>query len=250
MLTDIGKEKRMKNVSKDKNKYNNYSRRTSAWHVIRYFLPLGSLNSLIQSFNHRQVAMGSERLSHAFTAKDPTFKGKSALANPHDPADATSHHAMSHTSGTQPVSLSNGPKSSASTKKITRHKPNSKHRKLLKLYAQQLSHLDTTCDAIESLSTSMSVKQQREFLHVKKHLEEVKIRDEQLRSCPSDDDHESFDQMKNDIDQLIEEFKTFKTSNCHHPDAMTPLDLLVGVPVDASESDDDDPQEPKTLIYF
>jgi hypothetical protein len=96
----------------------------------------------------------------------------------------------------------------------------------------------------------MSAEQQEQFLIVKQHLEEVKIRDAELRDCPSDDDHKSFDQMKHDIDQLIEEFKIIKSNNDHPVNAMTPLDLLVGIPVDASESDDEDRQEPKTLIYF
>ena len=184
--------------------------------------------------------MGSERLGHMFTAKDPTFKGEVA---------SSKHEAMSHTSGTHPVSLSNGPKSLASTKKITRHKPNSKHRKLLKLHARQLAYLETTYQAIESLSKPISNEQHEQLLASKRRLDELKIKNDQLRDSPSVDDHEHFDQIKMEIDELIEEFKLLKLNN-PQPDSMTTLDLLFGVPLDASESDDDDPNKPKTLIYF
>ena len=95
----------------------------------------------------------------------------------------------------------------------------------------------------------MFSEQDEQFLAYKRHLDELKIKIEQLRHSPSVDEHEHFDQIKKEIDELIEEFKSFKQNNSQS-DATTTLDLLFGVPLDASESDDDDPEKPKTLTYF
>jgi hypothetical protein len=73
--------------------------------------------------------MGSENLSHKFAIKDPTYKENSSSSK-HKDEKFSSQHSLSHTSGTQPVSISNGPNSSSSPIIKHKRKPNSKHRKL------------------------------------------------------------------------------------------------------------------------
>lgn len=195
--------------------------------------------------------MGSEHLSHLFAVNDPTFKENSSSSK-HKEKESLSQHSMSHTSGTQPVSLSNGPKSSQSPLIKHKRKPNAKHRKLLKLYNRQLCHINTTLNAIESLSELNDKNENEIILSNKKRVEELKQTIEDIRNDYSKQDHIHFDQLKDDIDQLINNLESYKTNNNDKPDLTNTIDYLVGLPLDVSESEDDDDHddENKTLIYF
>ncbi|UJR34131.1 hypothetical protein I4U23_021538 [Adineta vaga] len=183
--------------------------------------------------------MGSEGLSHKFTAKDPTFKGKIA-----EDDKSSSHNSMFHTPGTQPVSLSNG-STSSSTVKIKR-KSHSKYTKLYKLYRRQLSHIETTLNAIESLSKSSKNDQNQILFSTRKHVDELNEKLENYRNVRSPEDHKHFDSIKHDIEQLIDDLKFYKM-NSNDSDSNNTIDYLVGFPLDVSNSDDD---EDETLVYF
>jgi hypothetical protein len=183
--------------------------------------------------------MGSENLSHKFAAKDPTYKEDSSKYE--DKKSSTSH-----TSGTHPIHLSNGPRSSSSSIIKHKSKPNSKHRKLLKLYTRQLSHISTTINAIESLSKPVDNNQNKILLSNKKRVEKLNEQLDNIRNDPSKQDHTYFDQVKNDIDQLINDLKSYKMDN-DNPDATNTIDYLAGVPLDVSDDEND---EEKTIMYF
>lgn len=181
--------------------------------------------------------MGSENLSHKFTIKDPTFKGESHKA------DHSSHQSSAHTSGTHPVSVSNGPTSSSSSAKKHQLKSNSKYGKLYTLHREQLAHIGTTLDAIESLSTPANAKQTQLLSSAREELDRLNEKLESLRDAPSADDYLQFDWVKRDIDALIDKLKAYKTDSNDCASANT-LDCLVGAPLDVPEDDK------KTLIYF
>lgn len=191
--------------------------------------------------------MGSEGLSHKFTLKDPTYKGNSSSNDDHK--KSSSQHSMSHTSGTQPVAVSNGPQSSSSSSSTKlKHilKINSKYKKLFKLYTRQLFHIETTINAIESLSKSNNNNEQNQIiLSYKNRVNELNETIENLRKTPSELDHTQFDQIKNDIEQLINDLKMYKITN-DKPDSGNTINALVGFPLDVSDNDNDD----ETLIYF
>jgi hypothetical protein len=189
--------------------------------------------------------MGSENLSHKFAIKDPTYKENSSSSK-HKDEKFSSQHSLSHTSGTQPVSISNGPNSSSSPIIKHKRKPNSKHRKLLKLYTQQLSHIGTTINSIESLSKPFNSDQHQIFLSSKKRADKLNEDLENIRKTPSKQDHIHFDQLKADIDQIINDLKSYKTDK-DNSDLSNTSDYLVGFPLDVSDSEDD---QDKTLIYF
>ena len=194
--------------------------------------------------------MGSERLAHMFTAKDPTFKGTSSEGKrPEDAMD--SHHSMSHTSGTQPVSVSNGPHSPSSSIFKGKRKHNPKYEKLLKLYGRQLTHIGKTLHSIESFSHSSADEDKNEFLlSNKKRIEQLNDELESLRHRPTEQDHEEFKQMKNNIDQVIDDLKSYKMHGAR-TESSTVLDLLVGYPLEVSDSEETDKDNPaKTLVYF
>jgi hypothetical protein len=192
--------------------------------------------------------MGSENLSHKFAVQDPTYK-KYASSSKHEPDESSSHHSMCHTSGTHPVSMSNGPKSSASTSSTKlKHilKINPKYQKLFKLYNRQLSHIGTTITAMEALSKSTNNDQHEIISSYRNRVDELNKALENLRNTPHEQDHTKFDQMKNDIDQLINDLKSFKmtkdNSNCWNT-----VDYLVGFPLDVSDNENDGDE---TLIYL
>ena len=189
--------------------------------------------------------MGSEGLSHKFTIQDPTYKENSS--SNHD--KSSSQHSMSHTSGTHPVAVSNGPQSSSSSSSTKlKHilKINSKYRKLFKLYTLQLSHIETTINAIESLSKSNNNNEQNKLILLyKNRVNELKETIENLRKTPSEQDHTQFDQIKNDIEQLINDLKMYKIDN-DKSDSGNTINSLVSFPLDVSDNDNDD----ETLIYF
>jgi hypothetical protein len=190
--------------------------------------------------------MGSERLSHMFTAEDPTFKGHSSKDKAKNPS---SKHSLSHTSGTQPVSVSNGPKSSSPIIK-TRRKMNSKYKELSKRYAQQLSHLATTLDAIDSITKSTNSDQYEILMSNKKRVDKLNEELEHLRNSPALHDHIHFDQMKHDIEQLTNDLKTHKMNN-DNPNAVNAVDALVALPMDNSDSEENGKNNgEKTSIYF
>ena len=185
--------------------------------------------------------MGSERLSHAFTAEDPTFdKDKSAYANE---TSSKSSHSLSHTSGTHPISVSNGPPHSSGSKHI--RKTNSKYRKLIKLYERQLSHISSTLDAIETLAKPGNPHQDTVILLNKQRVNKLKEKLEDFSNDPSKQDYKHFEPLKDDIDQLIDDLKSYKMDN-DNPNATHTMDSLVGIPLDVSDSEHD---EEKTLIY-
>jgi len=189
--------------------------------------------------------MGSEHLSHKFAAQDPAYKENSSSSK-HKDEKCTSHHSLFHTPGTQPVSMSNGPKPSSSSIIKHQQKPNSKHRKLIKLHSRQLSHIETTLNAIQSLSKSANNNQNKIFLSNKNRVDKLNKDLEDIRNTPSKQDHIHFDQIKNDIDQLINDLKSYKMDN-DNSDSGNTIDNLVGFPLDVSDSEND---EEKTLIYF
>lgn len=186
--------------------------------------------------------MGSESLSHKFTAKDPTFK-ESSSSKKHEDTTSSSKNSMSHTSGTQPISLSNGSKSSSSPLIKHQRKPNSKHRSLLKFHSQQLSYISTTLDAIESLSKSNNNNNNQIVISNKERLDKLNKDIENIRNDSSKQNHIHFDQLKDDIDQLINDLKLYKMNN-DKPNVTNTIDLLVGLPLDVSDNED------KTLVYF
>jgi len=189
--------------------------------------------------------MGSESLSHKFATKDPAYKEYSSTSK-HKDEKLSSQHSLCHTSGTQPVSMSNGPKSSSSPLIKHQRKPNSKHRKLLKLYSQQLSHIETTINSIESLSKPGNSDENKICLSYKKRADKLNEDLENILNTPSQQDHIHFDQLKTDIDQLINDLKSYKMDNDNSNSSNT-IDYLVGFPLDVSDSEDD---EDKTLIYL
>jgi len=69
---------------------------------------------------------------------------------------------------------------------------------------------------------------------------------ENIRKTPSQQDHIHFDQLKADIDQIINDLKSYKTDK-DNSDLSNTIDYLVGFPLDVSDSEDD---QDKTLIYF
>ncbi|CAF1178376.1 unnamed protein product [Adineta ricciae] len=184
--------------------------------------------------------MGSESLSHRFAAKDPTFHGKL-----NEDEKSSSHGSMSHTSGTQPVSVSNGSESSSSIVKHN-HKPNSKYRRLIKLFRQQLSHTETTVNAIESLSKSSGDRKNQMLLSTREQIHKLYQRLENLRNDLSIRDHEHVDSIKHDIEHLIDDLKSYKM-NFDNEDSINTIDYLVGFPVNISDNDTDDDE---TLVYF
>ena len=194
--------------------------------------------------------MGSERLAHMFTAKDPTFKGTSSAAKREEDA-TTTHHSMSHTSGTQPVSVSNGPHSSSSSIFKGKRKHNPKYEKLLKLHGRQLTHIGKMLHSIESFSHPSAADEKNEFLlSNKKRIEQLNVDLEDLRHRPTDQDHEEFQQMKSRIDQVIDDLKSYKMHGSR-TESSTVLDLLVGYPLEVSDSEETDKDNPaKTLVYF
>lgn len=200
------------------------------------------------------MKMGSERLGHMFTVKDPTFKEQSSSKN-HSKDSSSTHHALSHSSGTQPVSISNGPRSSPTSSSITKVakklKPNSKYRKLWKLQSRQISFIGTTLDAIESLSNGMSDAERKDFSLKKDRFNALNERIENVRHSAANQDHQVFDQIKSDIQHLIDDLKSFKTTH-HHSNAKSTLDMLFGIPLEASETDENDEDEDpnKVLNYF
>ena len=187
--------------------------------------------------------MGSERLSHMFTMQDPTYKKNSK----HEDEQSSSHHSLSHTSGTQPVSMSNGPKSSPSSSMIKHKlKINPKYKKLIKLYSRQLAHITTTLNAITSLSKSDNTQILESS---KKRADTLRDNLESFRNSPSKQDHIHFDPLKKEIDQLIDDLKSYKVNNSN-PDSRNTIDYLIGFPLNASDSENDDGEEEKTLVYF
>jgi hypothetical protein len=175
--------------------------------------------------------MGSERLSHLFAIQDPTYKKNSSSDE-----KPSSNHSLFHTSGTQPVSISNGPTSSPSSK--SKQKTNSKYKKLIKLYSRQLSHITTTLNAIESLSKSENNHHQTQMLASnRKRVENLSENLENFRNSPSKQDHLHFDPLKADIDQLMNDLKSYKIDNAN-PDSTNTIDYLVGFPLDASDSEE------------
>jgi hypothetical protein len=182
--------------------------------------------------------MGSERLSHMFAAQDPTYK-KTSSSSKHDDQKPSSQHSLSHTSGTQPVSLSNGPKSSPSPMIKHKLKPNSKYQKLIKLCSRQLSYIETTLNAIESLSKSRNNNENEIFLLYRKRLDKVNTDVEHLRNSPAEQDHKHFDPIKNDIDQLMNDLQSYKMNN-DDPNSTNTIDSLVGLPLDVSDSENDE----------
>lgn len=181
--------------------------------------------------------MGSEGLSHRFAAEDPTFHGKL-----NEDKKSSSHGSMSHTSGTQPVSVSNGPESSSSIVKHN-HQPNSKYKKFIKLFRRQLSHIETTVNAIDLLSKSSDNQQSELLLSTRDRIQNLYERLENLRNDLSIRDHEHVDSIKHDIQQLIDDLKSYKMNF----DNVDSIDYLVGFPVNISDNDTD---EDETLVYF
>ena len=189
--------------------------------------------------------MGSERLSHAFTNLDPTYKPNSFdESNTKEPQES-----LKHSSGTQPVSVSNGPSHSSSSFKV-KHKPktNPKYRKLIKLYNRQLTHITTTLDAIETFSQSENHQENKILSSNKNRVNELKATLDNLHQNPEQQDHLHFEPLKADIDQLIDDLKSYKMNN-GIPNTSNTIDHLVGLPIDESDSENDDKEE-KTLIYF
>jgi hypothetical protein len=193
--------------------------------------------------------MGSERLSHMFTALDPTRKKQSSPTKGENQKQS-SQHSLFHAPGTQPVAFSNGPKSSPPSSPIIKHKrkTNPKYKKLIKLYSEQLSHITTTLNAIESLSKTDNI-------HHKEMLESSKTRVNKLRddledfsNSPSKQDHVHFDPLKDEIDQLINDLKSYKIDNTN-PDSRNAIDHLIGFPLNVSDSDVED-EDGETLVYF
>jgi hypothetical protein len=190
--------------------------------------------------------MGSEGLSHRFAAQDPTFKENSSSSK--DTGKKSSpQHSMCHTSGTQPVSISNGPQSSPSSSLIKhKQKSNPKYTKLFKLYRRQLSHIETSLNAIESLSKSANSDKNQILLSNRKCIDQLNENLEKLYNSPSEHDHIHFDQIKHDIEQLINDLKSYKMNN-DDPDSTNTIDHLVGYPLDVSDSEEDGKI---TLMYF
>ena len=184
--------------------------------------------------------MGSEGLSHRFAAEDPTFHGKL-----NEDKKSSSHSSMSHTSGTQPVSVSNGPESSSSIAKHN-NKPNSKYKRFIKLFRRQLSHIKTTVNAIESLSKPSDDQQSQLLLSTRDRIQNLYERLENLRNDLSIRDHEHVDSIKHDIQQLIDDLKSYKM-NFDNVDSINTIDYLVGFPVNMSDNDSD---KDETLVYF
>ena len=194
--------------------------------------------------------MGSERLSHMFTALDPTRKKTSSSHKDED--DKSSHqHSFFHTPGTQPVAFSNGPKSSPPSSPIIKHrrKTNSKYKKLIKLYSRQLSHITTTLNAIESLSNT-------DKIHHNEILQSSRTRANKLRedlddfsNSPSKQDHVHFDPLKDEIDQLINDLKSYKIDNTNS-NSRSAIDYLIGFPLDASSDSEPENEDDETLVYF
>lgn len=183
--------------------------------------------------------MGSERLGHLFAQADPAFKQHCSFSKHAD------HHSLSHTSGTQPVFMSNGPGSSPSSSSMIKHKINPKYKKLLKLYHRQLAHVATTLDAIESVSiTDHPHHSNPIFLASRKRLIELNETLENFRNSPDKQNQKDFDSLKRDIDHLIHDIQSYKTNNT----SRHTLDHLVGIPLDVSDSDTE--EKDQTLVYF
>ena len=216
----------------------NTSRRKRSYVVWFHFNDI--ILDLNTSVNNDQ--MGSERLGHMFAQKDPAFK-EIASSNTHENQKPLSHHSLSHTSGTQPVCMSNGPSSSSKTPMI-KHKINPKYKKLLKLYHRQLTYISTTLNAIESVSTTDHFHSNPMLISSRQRLDHLYQTLDNFRNSPNKQDQPHFDSLKTDIDQLVDDIKSYKTK---HSTSHT-LDHLIGFPLDVSDSDNDEPS--KTLIYF
>lgn len=190
--------------------------------------------------------MGSEGLSHKFAIQDPTYKEYSSSSKDKD-ENSSSQNSVSHTSGTHPVSISNGPKSSPSSS-ITKHKrkSNSKYTKLFKLYRQQLYNIETSLNAIESLSRSTDRDKHKILLSTRKRLDKLNETLENLHKSSSAQDHKYFDEIKHDIEQLINDLKSYKMDNSD-PDTTNAIDYLVSFSLDVSDNEDNGET---TLTYF
>ncbi|CAF0726033.1 unnamed protein product [Adineta steineri] len=186
--------------------------------------------------------MGSESLSHRFLAEDPTYKGKSPYASKSDDKKSASHHSVSHTSGTHPVALSNGPNSSSpptASKIKHKYKSHPKYKKLYKVYKKQLAHMETTVNAIDSLSKSPSTNQNQMLSSIKKRIDELNGNLDNLNDTPSLQDHIHFDPIKVEIKQLLEDLKSYKLDN-KNSNSINAIDHLVGLSLNVSDSDDNE----------
>ena len=185
--------------------------------------------------------MGSERLGHLFAQKDPKFKEHCPVTK-HEDHKSSSNHSLSHTSGTQPVFMSNGPRSTPSSS-IIKHKINPKYKKLIKLYHRQLAHIATTLNAIESVSIT-DQHSNPIFSASRKRLNELNQTLENFHNSPDKHNQEAFDSLKGNIDQLIHDIQSYKSTNT----SRHTIDHLVGFPLDVSDSDNE--EKDKTLVYF
>ncbi|CAF0771803.1 unnamed protein product [Rotaria sordida] len=185
--------------------------------------------------------MGSEHLSHLFAAKDPAYKDSLSVSKLVD-EKSSSHHSLFHTSGTHPVAVSHRKKvssSSLSSIKKSKLKLSSKDKKLLKLYSRQLSHIETTLDAIESLTKSNNSEHIKNLLSYRKRANQLHGDLKNLPHSSSDVDNNDFDQMKIEIEQLINDLKSYKMNN-DDPDSKNSIDYLVNFPLDVSDSENDE----------
>jgi hypothetical protein len=189
--------------------------------------------------------MGSERLSHLFAIQDPNYK-KNSSSTKDDDEKSSSHHSLSHTPGTQPVSISNGPTSSMIKHK---QKMNSKYKKLIKLYNRQLVHIITTLNAIESLSKTDNIHQNQILESNKNRVNKLRDNLENFRNSPSKHDHIHFDPLKKEMDQLINDLKSYKLDNTN-PNSRNTIDYLIGFPLDVSDTENDDDDDKETLVYL
>ncbi|CAF2530333.1 unnamed protein product [Rotaria sp. Silwood2] len=172
--------------------------------------------------------MGSEHLSHLFAAKDPAYKDSSFLSK-------------FHANETHPVSADHSKKarSSLSSIKKLKLKHRSEDKKLIKLYSRQLSHIETTVDAIESLSKSKDTEHIKIILSYRKRLTKLNQDFENLRHSLTEENDNNFNRMKIEIEQLINDLKLYKMNN-DDSGSKNPIDYVVNFSLDAPNSENDE----------